>query len=77
LFEAVDLRDVRMIERGQRPCLALKARHTVGVSGDGVGQNLQRDVAFELGIACPIDLTHPAGPERADHLVDAQSGSGS
>ena len=64
VLEAVDRRDVRMVERGEDLRLALEAREPLGIARERVGQNLQRDVAVELGVAGPIDLAHPAGADR-------------
>ena len=61
--EAVDLRDVRVIERGERLRLAVEARQTVGIERELGGQDLQGDVAPELGIAGAVHLAHSA---RAD-----------
>ena len=69
LLEAVDGADVRMIQRGQQLRFALEARDTLGVVGNRCGQQLQRDVAPERGIACAIDLAHAASAEQRDDLV--------
>ena len=45
VFDAVDLRDVRVVQRGEDPGLPLEARAPVGVGGERVGQYLQRHVA--------------------------------
>ena len=37
-FQAVDLRDVRMVERGQHLGFALEARQPLGVIHEGVGE---------------------------------------
>jgi len=39
-------------------------------------QDLERDLALELGIACAIHLAHPAGAERADDLEATESITG-
>ena len=72
LFESVDGADVRMIERRQQLRLALEARHALGIIGQRRGQQLQRDVAAERGIAGAIDLAHAAGAEQRDDLVRAE-----
>jgi hypothetical protein len=45
VLDAVDRRDVRMIERGEHPCLAFQASALVGVSGGCGREDLDRDVA--------------------------------
>jgi hypothetical protein len=47
LFDPVDLRDVRMIERGQYLGLALEARQPISVVRERVGQDFYGDVALE------------------------------
>ena len=76
LLEAVDLRDVRMVERGERPRLALEARQPLGIVDHRGGQRLQRHVATQLGVARPIDLAHAAGAEGGENLVWAEAGTG-
>ena len=66
LLEAVDRRDVRMIERGeQRALRARSARRRSGSAANDARQDLDRDVAPELRVARAIDLAHAAGAERA------------
>ena len=50
LFNAVDLRDVRMVEAGENLGFALEPGQPIGVSRERVGEDLQRDIAAELGI---------------------------
>ena len=76
LLEPVDVRDVRMIEGGQHLGLALEARKPVGIRGERLGKNLDRDVAAELRVLRPIDLSHPARAERREDLVRSEAGSG-
>ena len=47
LLEAVDLRDVRMVQRGEDLCFPLESRKAVGVVGEVLGEQLQRDVALQ------------------------------
>ena len=57
--EAVDGGDVRMVQRGQHPGLALEALEAVGIGRDVFGQRLQRHrspqprVVREEGARCP------------------------
>jgi hypothetical protein len=69
LLDPVDGADVRMIQRGQHPRLALEPRATIGVGREDVRQNLDRHVASERRIARTVDVTHPAcAEERADFV---------
>ena len=81
VLDAVDLRDVRMVEGGEDLSLALEAGDAVaaarlgcaGVSRQMGRQDLDGDVAIQLGVAGAIDLAHRAGAEGADDLVDAKA----
>ena len=54
-----------------------KRARAVGVVGEAVGEDLDRDVAVEPRVARPVDLAHSAGAERRQDLVGAEAGSGS
>ena len=69
LLEAVDRRDVRMVERGEDLRLAREARHVVGVVGERRGQHLERDVAMELRVVGAVDLAHAAHSEAVGDFV--------
>ena len=60
-FEAVDVGDVRVVQRRERLGFAGEPGQPFGVAGEAVGQHLQRDVAVELRVARPVDLAHAAG----------------
>ncbi len=69
--------DVGMAEGRHRPRLASEAAQSFTVGGDLDGQDFDGDLAPEPRIARPINLPHPAGAERRDDLVRAQTKSGS
>jgi hypothetical protein len=69
LLDAVDRRDVGMVERGQEAGLALEARHPLRVAAHVVGKDLEGHLAPEPGIPGAVHLSHPALPERARNLV--------
>ena len=50
VFEAVDLRDVRMIEGGEHLRFTREARQAIGIVGEGRQQDLDRDVALQLRV---------------------------
>ena len=56
LFETVNRRDVRVVERRQNLSLALEALEPVGIEREELGKNLDRDVSIEPRIAPSIDL---------------------
>jgi hypothetical protein len=68
-LEPVDLRDIRMIERGERFGLALKTRHSIGIVGKRRRENLDGDLAFEVTVGGAIHLAHTAGAEVAGDFV--------
>ena len=77
VLEAVDRRDVRMVQRREQLRLALEARESLGVAREERGQNLDRDVATELGVARPVDFAHAAGAEPGDDRVGSELLAGS
>ena len=74
-LEAVNRRDVGMIQRRQRLRLALEPRHAFGISGECVGQDLDRDLATEVRVCRPIHLAHPALAKGGSDFVDAEAGA--
>jgi len=54
---------------GESTRFALEAAQALGVRGEGLGQQLDGDVARELGVAGTIDLAHAAGSELLDDLI--------
>ena len=76
LAGVVDRDDVGVRERRHRLRLGLEAGERVGVIGEVLGQDLDRHVALEAGIAGAVDLPHPAGAERRDDLVRAEAVAG-
>src|SRR5262249_10914830 len=75
ILEAMNGRDVQVVERGQELRFALEAGQAFAVGRELGWKNLQRHVAIELRIACAIDLAHTAGAERREDLVRAESSS--
>ena len=65
LSEASDLR------------FALESREPIRVVGERVGQDFQRDVAFELRVARAIDLAHASGADGGDDFIRAETRAGS
>jgi hypothetical protein len=76
VLQAVDVRNVRVIERGEHVCLALEARQPLGILGEDVRQDFQRDVAVELGVAGAIDLAHAARADGGDDFIGAEARAG-
>ena len=71
--DVVERADVRMVERRDRPRLALEALADCGFGGELRRQHLDRDVAIEPRVAGAIHLAHAAGAEQRDDLVGPEA----
>ena len=69
LFEAVDGGDARVVEGGERLRFAREACESIGIAGEQLRQDLDRDVALELRIARAIHLAHSACAKFPEDLV--------
>ena len=76
LLESVDRGDVRMIQRRERLRLAFEARQAVGVRGERVRQDLDRDLAAKCRVRCAIHLPHTAFTDLSGDFVGAESRAG-
>jgi hypothetical protein len=70
-LDPVDRGDVRMVQRRQCFGFAREAHQAIGIVGEGVGEDLERDRAIELRIPGPIDFAHSASSECGDDFVRA------
>ena len=76
-FEAVDRGDVRVVQRGEHLRFAFEAREPIGIEGEGFRQDLDRDFAIELRVACAVHLTHPADADDGADLIRTETRAGS
>ena len=76
LLEPVNVRDVGMIEGGQHLGLALEAREPFGIRGERLREDLDRDVASELRVLRPVNLSHASRAERREDLVGSEARAG-
>ena len=76
LFEPVDARDVRVIQRREGLGFTLEAREPIGVVRERLGQDLDRDVAIQLRVTGPEDLAHSPFANAGDNFVDTETGTG-
>jgi hypothetical protein len=76
LFDAVHLRDVGVIEGGERLRLSVEARQPLGVARDEWRHDLQRHVAMEPRVARAVHLSHAALADERGHFVRAETGTG-
>ena len=75
-LDAVDLGDVGVVEAGEDLRLPREPGEAVRISREGVGQDLQRDLAVELGLGGLPDLPHAAFAQERGHVVVAERGAG-
>jgi hypothetical protein len=73
LFDSVDLSDVGVIQRRQNFRFALESCHALGVAGKRFGQDLESDVALQLGVACAVNLAHSARTDGRENLIQTDS----
>ena len=69
LLDAVYASDVGVVEAGQHLRFPLEPRKSIRIIGEGVRQNLQGDLAVELGVGGLPDLPHPAFANEGGHVV--------
>ena len=69
LAVVVDRDDVGVAERGRRLRLLPEARREVGVAQVLGAEQLERDVATELGVGGAVDGRHPAAAQQLDQAV--------
>jgi hypothetical protein len=57
------------VDSGKDLHFPLEPRGTFRVDREGLRQNLQGDVASELGVAGPMDLVHTSHAERRQDFI--------
>ena len=76
IFEAVDPRDMRMVQRRKNLGLSVETGKPLRISRDEVRQNFERHVTIELRVPRAIDLAHTARAEGGEDLVWAKARAG-
>ena len=66
-LQAVDVRDVRVVERGEDLRFSLEAGEAIGIIRERGRQNLDCDVAIQLGVRARYTSPMPPAP-RADWI---------
>jgi hypothetical protein len=64
-----------MIQRREDLGFAPEAREPFDVVRELLGQNLQGNVAIELGVLRPIHFTHAAAAKQREDVVRAEAGT--
>jgi hypothetical protein len=72
-FNAIDVRDVRVIQGRQHFGFTAESRQPLIIICDIVGQHFDGDVALQIRVARAIHLAHAARTEQRHHLVRAYS----
>ena len=67
--DLVDVRDVRVVERGCRPRLLPEAPYPALVSGEGSGQQFEGNRATEPRVGRQVHFAHASGAEQPDDPV--------
>jgi hypothetical protein len=71
-LDGIDRDDVGVIDGRERPRLAFESGQPLGISGNGIRQDLDRDVTMELRVFRPVHLSHAPSAERREDLVGPQ-----
>jgi len=74
-LDPIEMRDVRVIQRGQNFGFALKARQALGVRGQGGGEHLDRHLALQRHVGGAVDLAHAAGANLGGYLIGTDTGT--
>src|SRR4030095_4383251 len=73
LFQAVDLRDARMVQCREDLGLALEPRRSFCIVGDRSRERLYRHAPFQIHVCGSVDLSHPTGAEWLADFVRAEA----
>ena len=65
-----------MVEAVQHLGLPLEPSETIRIVGEGVGEDLQRHQAVELGVGGLPALSHPVLAEEGDQVIVPEKGTG-
>ena len=76
LLKAVDVGDVRMVQRGEDLRLSLESSESVRVRREGIGQHLQGIVPLEPRVMRSPDLAHAALANQGGDFIGAEAAAG-
>ena len=65
-----------MVQRRERLGFAREPGQPLGVIGERVRQDFERDVPIQIGVPGAVDQPHPALADGRDDLVDAEPCAG-
>jgi hypothetical protein len=72
-FETVDVRDVPVVQRGEDFGFSLEPSETIEIVDKRFGQDLQRDIVIQLGIARSMHLAHAPFADRGSDFVRTEA----
>jgi hypothetical protein len=75
-LQAVNLRDVRMVQRGEGLRLAFESGEALRILCERLRQHLDRHLAPEGGVSGAIDLAHSTGAEGGEDFVGTEADTG-
>ena len=75
ILEAVDVTNVRVIQRREHLRFPLEAREPIRIARDRFGQDFDRDIAIQLRVSGSIHFAHAAGADGGQDLVRAEPSS--
>jgi hypothetical protein len=77
LFEAMDVGDVRVVQRREELCFPLETRKALGIIGERIRQNLDCHIAFQLSVPRTPHFAHAAHADLGGDFVRAEARTGS
>src|SRR5438093_10797525 len=69
----MNVRDVRMVQRGECLGLACETRQPLRVGREEIGQDFERDTTIELCVSSAIHLPHAAFADLRGDFIDAEA----
>ena len=75
-LETVNVGDIRVVQRGECVRFSCEPRQPIGITGEGVGKDLECHVAIELRVVGPVYLSHPSFADLSGDFVDAEAYAG-
>jgi hypothetical protein len=69
IHDSVNVSDIRVVERSQNLSVPLEASHAVGIAQERCGQDFERDVTLDRGVACAVDFAHASLAEQGENLI--------
>ena len=75
IANVMECADIGMRQLRDRARFAIEAFAELRIGGEHGWEHLDRDGAIQAGVACLVDLAHPAGAQRRFNLVGTEAGA--